>query len=850
MSLKTTAKRIARPPVRAARMLARKVRAQIPRSPGRMTGKLAIHGGEPVRNTHYHPWPVAGSSSFWSYFRNLHPAFCDIFTSGKEGLPGDLAAKFNKSWAEYCHTRHALLLPHGTDALRFGLAAAVDHDGLEYGGEVIVPNLTFIATANAALDRRFGVALVDVDPTTLNIDPQRVAEAIIPGKTRAIMAVHLFGQPADMKSLREIAQKHSLTLIEDAAQAHGAQHQLGRVGTIGDVAAFSFQSSKNLSSGEGGALTTNSDEILQRAYGMQNAGRSMVLAQRWSHETVGLNCRPTEYVAAVLLHRLANLEAEQQTRWTRFLLLRELLSETDCVQPLALGSGVLRHGVHMFVMRYRPERCGGLELKDFIEAIQAEGLPLYRGYEMTLAQQPAFQRLREKHPDYLRVLPTPVADSAVHQLVFLPHSLFLGSDNDITEIAAIFRKVQAHYTPNSAQINKTAHSEAVTERLPEKVSTNGSSTPHRHVLRVGIVGIGIMGRYHAAAILRHRDYKLIGVTDANTGAAQKAAEELGCKCYPSPDQMIKSGDIDTLVIATPHWHHADLAVAALKAGLNVIAEKPLTVTVEQSDNVLEAAEHATGLLAVVHQNRFEPAYQYAKKLLDAGDLGPIYRCSMTESAWRTEAYYRSSPWRGTWKGEGGGVLLNQAPHFLDRYIWLCGMPESVFAHCDTTLHQIEVEDTVSALVRHPNGAHGQIHVSTVECPPISQLMISCDGGRILIDRGSVRVTKLRGSIREETSQRLDLAPELENETTTLQTELLSEPAALLPLFYDNFFAAHSKKRPLMSSGLDGRNVVELANALILSSAKEQTVTLPIDRAEYAALMAQKLQTPIAATINS
>ena len=160
-------------------------------------------------------------------------------------------------WARYCGARYALLLPHGTDALRVAIAAAIDHDGMEYGGEIIVPNLSFIASATTVLDRRFGVALVDVDPETYLLDPKRVEEAIIPGKTRAIMAVHLFGQPADMTALIDIAKRHSLVLIEDAAQAHGGNTRTRPRRFIGDAAGFSFQSSKNLSAGEGGAFTTN-----------------------------------------------------------------------------------------------------------------------------------------------------------------------------------------------------------------------------------------------------------------------------------------------------------------------------------------------------------------------------------------------------------------------------------------------------------------------------------------------------------------------------------------------------------------------------------------------------------------
>src|SRR5439155_9897305 len=166
------------------------------------------------------------------------------------------------------------LLPHGTDALRIGLAAVLDHDGLDYGGEVIVPNFSFIASAAAALDRRFGVAFVDVDPETLLLDPKRVEDAVLPGKTRAIVPVHLFGQPADMTSLRAIAQKYGLKIVEDAAQAHGSVWETGPVGSLGDAGGLSFQSFKNLTCGEGGALTTNDEEIFERAYSMHNVGRA------------------------------------------------------------------------------------------------------------------------------------------------------------------------------------------------------------------------------------------------------------------------------------------------------------------------------------------------------------------------------------------------------------------------------------------------------------------------------------------------------------------------------------------------------------------------------------------------
>ena len=333
-----------------------KVLPQLPGRPGRLEGKLAKDGGLPVRDTRYRPWPQYPAPSIKEWTLKIAPQFMKIFLTGVEGLPQPLANKFAQEWATYCGAKYGLLLPHGTDSLRVAVAAALNHDGLDYGGEIIVPNLSFIASASTVLDRRCGIALVDVDPETYLLDPNRVEEAIIPGKTRAIMAVHLFGQPCDMTALRDIAKRHSLALLEDAAQAHGSIHELGRAGAIGDAAGFSFQSWKNLTSGEGGAFVTNDPEIFERAYAFHNVGRARLGGQRWGHDSLGFNLRASEYVAAVLLHRLQRLESQQATRATNFHLLRQHLEEVSCVSPLAIGRGVVRHGVHMFVLRYNSEK--------------------------------------------------------------------------------------------------------------------------------------------------------------------------------------------------------------------------------------------------------------------------------------------------------------------------------------------------------------------------------------------------------------------------------------------------------------------------------------------------------------
>lgn len=435
----------------AAKFLARQTLGRVPRSAARLSGRLAIHGGAPVRDVRLRPWYKINGGRAGAWMKGGGAALRKTFLSGTEGLPGPQAKKFAQQWASYCGCRHGLLLPHGTDALRIALAAAVDHDGLDFGGEVIMPNLSFIASANAALDRRFGVVFVDVEPDTFLIDPKRVEEAIVSGRTRAIMPVHLFGQPADMAALREIAKRHDLKMIEDAAQAHGAVWETGPVGSLGDAAGFSFQSFKNLNCGEGGAMTTNSEEIFERAYTMHNVGRAMHEPARWDHPTLGWNCRPTEYQAALLIERLKTFEIEQGRRHRNFSYLLSLIVGVQCLKPQRSDSRVHKHGMHMLAFRYDKTDCGDLGIEDFLRACGAEGAPLHRGYTCTMSEQPVFQKLMTKRPEYIRAVPSPVADRLTRELLYIPQEIFLGTKTDMEDIAAAVRKVATHFSQTKSR---------------------------------------------------------------------------------------------------------------------------------------------------------------------------------------------------------------------------------------------------------------------------------------------------------------------------------------------------------------------------------------------------------------
>ncbi|MGD9657296.1 MAG: DegT/DnrJ/EryC1/StrS family aminotransferase [Methylocystis sp.] len=432
------------------KLVARNTIGRLPAPASRLAGKLALHGGVPVRDTRLRPYADAraGRSADWRLA--VAPAFRRIFLSGVEGLPGPLAREFEREWAAYCGCRHALLLPHGSDALRIALAAIFDHDGLDYGGEVIVPNLSFIASATSCLDRRFGVAFVDVDPDRMMLDPAAVEAAIVAGRTRAILPVHQFGHPADMTALTAIARRHGLKIIEDAAQAHGAQWETGTVGALGDAAGFSFQSSKTLTCGEGGVLTTDDDAVIARARSISNVGRAPEGGSRWEHPGLGWNLRVTEYQARLLLHRLQRFDDFQARRAKRFELLERLIGREQALEPLRRHPGVRRHGMYMFAMRYRPERCRGASLDRFLAALAAEGAPVHRLYSATIAGQPIMRRLAATRPEYVRVLPTPNADRAIGELVYIAHDIFLGTDADMHDIAAAIEKVTAHFSMRAA----------------------------------------------------------------------------------------------------------------------------------------------------------------------------------------------------------------------------------------------------------------------------------------------------------------------------------------------------------------------------------------------------------------
>ena len=407
-----------------------------------MTDTLAINGGTPVRDTRSKPWPAWPPVSDEQWRERIEPALRDVYRSGIEGLPGPKAAEFGCKFAGYCGAKHARLLNHGTDAIAASLAAVLDLDGWAGGGEVLLPNYTFIATASAPLDRRCAIRFVDIDRQTFNMDPDALEAAIHPGQTRAIIPVHLAGHPVDMQRINAIAAQHSISVIEDCAQAHGARCFGQSVGAIGTIGAFSFQSSKNLTCGEGGAVVTNNPELDARVVAFQDVGR-IPEGRRWEYHRLGWNYRPSEYLAALLMVRLEDLEAQAVKREENATYLTEQIETIPGITPPYVAPYVDRHAYHLYCMLIEPDAFGGASRDRIIEALEAEGIPAWAGYTGPLSDQPALEHLAECHPEAIQTTDCPNTEWVCQRSIWLAQSILLAERPDMDDIATALAKIQA-----------------------------------------------------------------------------------------------------------------------------------------------------------------------------------------------------------------------------------------------------------------------------------------------------------------------------------------------------------------------------------------------------------------------
>ena len=352
-------------------------------------------------------------------------------------------------------------------------------------------------------------------------------------------------------------------------------------------------------------------------------------------------------------------------------------------------------------------------------------------------------------------------------------------------------------------------------------------------VRLGIIGMGNIGRHHAEYLRAGKVHRCELVAVCST-SPDKLEKYLPLKVYDNGEKLIRSGVVDAVLIATPHYQHTSLGIAALENGLHVMVEKPISAHKADAERLIAAHKNQKRkklVFAGMFQLRAEPRYLKIQKLIQEGALGEIARVSWTITDWyRTEAYYSSGGWRATWRGEGGGVLLNQCLHNLDVLQWLCGMPARVRGFCQLgRYHDIEVEDNVTAYLEYPNGATGVFITSTGEAPGTNRFEITGTRGRVVLEKDKLNFIRNEVSMTEfsKTSKVGFLKPDVWN--VEIPFENAHAPHAIL---MQNFVDAILDGAPLIAPGEDGIHSVELANVMLYSSLIDKTVELPMSSAAF------------------
>jgi dTDP-4-amino-4,6-dideoxygalactose transaminase len=405
--------------------------------------KPALLGGTPVRTAPFPAWPVFDATEERALIGVLRSReWCRM---GAKGVGHFEAAYARLTGAKYC-----LATANGTSALLTSLAAL----GVGPGSEVILPPYTFIATVNVVLALNALPVFVDSDPETFQIDAHKI-EAAITERTAALMPVHLGGSVADLDTILAVAARHKLPVVEDTCQSHLAEWRGRKAGTFGTTGCFSFQASKNLNSGEGGAILTNDEKVVETCFAFHNNGRGRQTAGLdFTYRGTGLNLRMTEFQAALLEAQMTRLEQQSHTREQNARYLTDLLGAIPGITPARMYPGCTRNAYHLYMFRYDQQRFGNLPHVRFIKAVNAEGIPVMAGYSplnkdafITHAlSTPGYQAMYPKQvlAEWPERTKCPANDRLCEEAVWLTQNTLLGPRSDMDQIAEAVRKVHAH----------------------------------------------------------------------------------------------------------------------------------------------------------------------------------------------------------------------------------------------------------------------------------------------------------------------------------------------------------------------------------------------------------------------
>lgn len=353
-----------------------------------------------------------------------------------------------------------------------------------------------------------------------------------------------------------------------------------------------------------------------------------------------------------------------------------------------------------------------------------------------------------------------------------------------------------------------------------------SDKPTGHQVTCAIVGIGAKILSKHAPALQSVGLKLIGAVDTDVSLGRKISDQMNVPCFPRVEDLLQSMKPDLVIILTPPNAHAPLAISAIQAGCHVLVEKPMALSVSEADAMIRVANQSGKLLATVFQHRFRPEVMTARSIIGSGALGTMQRIELFDPSLRTSSYFGSASWRGTWSGEGGGVLMNQAPHALDLLCHLVGLPQRILAMTAKLQHSIQTEDTAHALLEWQNGAIGHAMFSTAQVGQ-RYLEISGTHGAIRLSWNSLLLTRFSTSLPELISSK------------GLNSEVQEDLSPLSPVAEDLHVAVYrhilnclNQMEICQLDGIQARMSLELANSILISGYQRRAVELPLNRQEY------------------
>jgi 3-amino-5-hydroxybenzoate synthase len=402
--------------------------------------QLAIEGGKPFRTVNFPKWPFVGE-------RERELAMEVVNSQNWWRMSGKKVDEFEQKFARAHAVKHCIGVTNGTHAIELVLSAL----NIAAGDEVLVPAFTFISTATAVLYCNATPVPVDCDPGSFCMDPESLEKYITP-RTKAIIPVHMAGHVCDMDAIVAIAEKHGLEIIEDAAHAHGAEWKGKKIGSFGIAATFSFQNGKIMTCGEGGAILTNDDALFEKMFLIHGVGRPKY-DREYKHIELGSNYRMNEFQAAILLAQLERLDEQNQLRQKHAKLLTGYLGEIEGIVPQGIDPRVTVNPSYMYMFYYNPDCFDGLSRNEFVDVLNAEGIPAYRAYPLVhtvqFFREGNFRRSIEM--DYTS-FHLPHAERIAAEVVWLPHFVLLGNTEDLKDIYGAIKKIKETYAGQSCSI--------------------------------------------------------------------------------------------------------------------------------------------------------------------------------------------------------------------------------------------------------------------------------------------------------------------------------------------------------------------------------------------------------------